>query len=58
VATKDITARLDEIAALIKEGADPESFQKEIDRLLGTTMEERDEQLEAAWEDGYQSRRS
>jgi hypothetical protein len=60
VATKDIdiTARLDEIAALIKKGADPERFQEEIDQLLGTTMEDRDPQLEAAWEDGYQRRRS
>jgi hypothetical protein len=54
---KDITARLDEIAALIKKGADPESFQKEIDKLLGTTMEDRDEQLEVAWEDGYRRSR-
>ena len=50
---KDITARLDEIAALIEAGASHEAFQEEIDQLLGTGMEARDEQLEVAWEDGY-----
>jgi hypothetical protein len=58
VATKDITARLAEIAESIKKGTDPETFQAELDSLLGTKMEERDPQLEAAWEDGYQRRRA
>lgn len=58
MATKDITARLEEIAALMKGGASPETFQAELDSLLDTKMEERDPQVEAAWEDGYQSRRS
>ncbi len=55
---KDITTRLEEIAALIKKGADPESFQKEMDSLLGTTMEDRDEATEVAWEDRYRRGRA
>lgn len=58
MATKDITTRLDEIAALIKGGRDPEDFQAEMDKLLGTAMEDRDEQLEVAWEDGYRRQKS
>ena len=56
---KDIDARLKEIGKLIEGGASHESFQEELDQLLGTSMEARDEQLEQSWEDGYRrSRRS
>lgn len=45
--------RLAEIAALIKAGADPESFKNEIDKLLGTEVAERDEIADSVWEDEY-----
>lgn len=47
--------RLDEIAVAIKKGAKPEKFQAEIDKLLGTELTERDEETEAAWEQGYRN---
>jgi hypothetical protein len=51
--TVDVPKRLAEIAKLIKAGASPKKFEKEIDRLLGTEMEERDEEAEAKWENDY-----
>lgn len=51
--TVDVPKRLAEIAKLIKAGASPKKFEKEIDKLLGTEMEERDEEAEAKWENDY-----
>jgi hypothetical protein len=51
----DVKARLDEIAAAIRRGAPASRYQKEMDRLLGTEMEERDEMTEAAWEESYRN---
>jgi len=48
--------RLDEIAAAIKAGARPESFKAELDRLLGTVLSERDEEIEIAWESNYRGK--
>lgn len=45
--------RLKEIGEAISRGAKPESFQAEIDKLLGTEMEDRDEIAEATWENNY-----
>ncbi len=49
----DVKKRLDEIARAIAGGADPSKFEKEMDALLGTEMEERDHEAEATWEDSY-----
>ena len=46
----DVRKRLDQIAAAIAAGADPEKFQKEIDRLIGTEMSEQDEEANERWE--------
>lgn len=54
----DVKDRLEEIAAAIRAGAPAARFQKEMDRLLGTEMEERDAFAEAAWEDAYRNRGS
>ena len=51
-----IQTRLDEIAAAIKDGANPSKFQKEMDRLLDTEMEERDPVAEATWEETYRNK--
>ena len=51
--TVDVKKRLDEIATAIARGADPKQFDKEMDKLLGTEMEERDHDTEARWEDSY-----
>ena len=48
-----LAKRLDEIAKAIEAGADPISFQGELDRLLGTEMEDRDHEAEAHWEETY-----
>jgi hypothetical protein len=48
--------RLAEIAAEIKKGANPRKFDKEIDQLLGTEMEERDPLVEAHWEESYRNK--
>ena len=52
----NVKARLDQIAAQLKAGAKPEKFQAELDRLLGTALEERDSLAEAVWEDDYRNR--
>lgn len=49
-----IDKRLKEIAADIAKGKNPNAFQKELDTLLGTTMEDRDLETEIAWENEYQ----
>ena len=49
----DPSNRLNEIAAQIKGGAPAEQFSKEIDRLLGTELKERDEEVESHWEETY-----
>ena len=49
-------SRLDEIGAAIQAGANPEKFQKELDRLLGTEMAERDPDEEVRWEEDYRNR--
>lgn len=51
----DVKARLDEIAKAIAAGADPKQFDKEMDSLLGTEMEERDHETEERWEDSYRN---
>lgn len=48
--------RLKQIAAEIKAGASPRSFDKEIDKILGTEMEERDPLVEAHWEESYRNK--
>lgn len=53
----DVKKRLDEIAKLIRGGANPKKFEKEIDRLLGTELEERDEEAEEKWENEYRKDR-
>lgn len=45
--------RLDEIAAAIRAGQPASSFQNELDRILGTQMEDRDSQVESSWEESY-----
>lgn len=50
-----VDKRLKQIAKAIKDGQDPEDFQEEMDRLLGTEMEERDREAEIAWENEYQN---
>jgi hypothetical protein len=49
----DVKKRLDEIAWAIQAGANPAKFEKELNKLLGTEMEERDEEAEAAFEESY-----
>lgn len=51
----DPKKRLQEIAEEIKAGANPESFAKEMDRLLDTEMAARDEEAEAVWEESYRN---
>lgn len=53
---EDVEERLTAIAIAIRQGADPEEYQAEIDKLLGTEMEERDEHVEAAWEQSYRNK--
>ncbi len=45
--------RLEKIALAIKAGVNPESFQEELDNILGTNMEARDQIAEATWESDY-----
>ena len=47
---RPFAGRLDEIAAAIKAGADPESFQKELDKLLDTELQPRDGFAEAVFQ--------
>ncbi len=56
--TVDVRQRLAEIAAAIKAGANPKKFEKEMDQLLGTEMEERDRDTEERWEKSYRSNRA
>jgi hypothetical protein len=49
----DVRKRLEEIAAAIRAGAPQSRFQKEMDRLLGTEMEDRDHEAEAKWQTEY-----
>ena len=49
----DVSKRLDEIALAIKRGEDPSKFEAEMNRLLGTEMEDRDSEVEAVFEDSY-----
>lgn len=58
MASVDVKKRLDEIATAIKGGAPAGKFQKELDKLLGTEMEERDHDAEARWEESYRRRSS
>jgi hypothetical protein len=51
----NVKVRLDEIAAAIRGGQPAARFQKEMDRLLGTEMEDRDTALETAWEESYRN---
>ncbi len=53
VVSLDVKKRLEEIAAAIKAGANPKKFDKEMDALLGTEMEERDRDVEERWENAY-----
>lgn len=55
MSTSDVQKRLAEIAREIKAGAAPEKFKAETDRLLGTAMEDRDELVEAHWEESYRN---
>jgi hypothetical protein len=55
---KSAEKRLKEIAESIKKGAHIDEFKKEMDELLGTTMEERDRYSEATWESEYDQERS
>ena len=41
------------IGAAIAKGKDPEHFMKVLDVILETVVEERDEELDAAWEECY-----
>lgn len=50
---RDVVERLADIAIALKHGADPADFQEELDRLLDTSMTERDEAQESAWEQAY-----
>lgn len=43
---------LEAIEKAIKCGKDPEHFQNLLDKLLGTEMPDRDEEMEEAWENG------
>ncbi len=56
--TVDIKKRIDEIGRLIKAGASPKKFEKELDQLLGTEMEERDVEAEEKWENEYRKERA
>lgn len=49
--------RLAEIAELVKQGADPETFKVELDALLGTEMSGRDPVADATWEAEYEEQR-
>jgi len=55
VAMTDVRKRLDEIGRLIKAGAKPSTFEKELNRLLGTELEERDPDAEERWENLYRN---
>lgn len=46
-------SRLAEIAESIEKGEDPSQFKAELDSLLGTEIEDRDGDVESAWEDTY-----
>ena len=39
-----------EIEKKIKSGTDPEHFQQVLDKILGTTVPERNTEIEEAWE--------
>lgn len=52
---KRVSNRLDEIGAAIAGGAPASRFKLELDALLGTEMEERDHDIEAAWEADYRN---
>lgn len=54
----DVKERLEEIARLIKAGASPKKFEKEMDQLLGTELEDRDPDAEERWENSYRSNRA
>jgi hypothetical protein len=51
----DVSQRLEEIGRAIEQGVDPSFFKAEMDQLLGTEMEERDELVEAHWEESYRN---
>ncbi len=51
----DPTERLNEIAAAIARGIPASRFKDEMDQLLGTEMDERDPDVEAAWEEDYRN---
>lgn len=46
----DLEDALETIGEAIKSGRDPEHFQALLDGLLGTEMEEQDEEMNEAWE--------
>ncbi len=48
-------SKLEKIASFIQDGVDPAMFQKELDTLLGTELEERDPIAEESWELGYRN---
>lgn len=50
-----VQTQLDQIAAKMKRGMDPALFQKELDVLLGTELEDRDAIAEESWEDSYRN---
>lgn len=51
----EVKTRLKQIADEIKAGATHERFEKEMDRLLETSMTARDADIEAAWEEDYRN---
>ena len=51
--SQDVRKRLNEIAEAIKAGAEPNQFDKELDRLLNTEIPPRDHEAEAKWENDY-----
>ena len=55
--TVDVEKRLKEIAAELKRTGNYAKYEKEMDRLLGTEMEERDEEAEKRWEGSYRENR-
>jgi hypothetical protein len=54
----DIKKRLAEIAAAMERGEPRKKFEKELDKLLGTEMPERDEDAEEKWESEYRNGRA
>ena len=51
-----VQAQLQAIEASIQAGRSPEHFAQALDILLGTGLQDRDEDLEEAWELGQRSR--